>query len=364
MVKMLKKLGVILLLFITLCGCGKTDSTDHASESADLMISEIGEDTSGVIDAAQKAENPSISQEETKAENPPISQEETKAENSSISQEETKKENPKRITFTDIPAYAGVAYVEINGNVPLFADSEITTVSFESYSNLDALGRCGTALSCVGKDIMPTEERGAIGQIKPSGWHLVKYDNVDGLYLYNRCHLIGYQLTGENANEKNLITGTRYLNVVGMLPFEDKVADYVKGTGYHVMYRATPMYEGNNLLAAGVLLEALSVEDSGKGISFNVFIYNVQPGITIDYATGDSYAEQHMEETTAASTVNPPIENEPDVHTYVLNKNTKKFHYSSCSDVAKMSQKNKEIYTGAREVVIQRGYTPCGHCHP
>ena len=187
-----------------------------------------------------------------------------------------------------IPAYAGDPYVVINQNQPFFTESEYTTDSFEQYSELDALGRCGAAYACVGTDLMPTEERGGIGQVKPTGWHTVKYDSVEGKYLYNRCHLIGYQLTGENANEKNLITGTRYLNTEGMLPFENMVADYVKETGNHVLYRATPVFEGENLLAAGVLLEAYSVEDQGKGVMFNVFCYNVQPGIEIDYATGDS----------------------------------------------------------------------------
>ena len=164
----------------------------------------------------------------------------------------------------------------------------LTTTSFESYSELDSLGRCGVAYACASTDTMPTEERGTIGQIKPTGWHTVKYDCVDGKYLYNRCHLIGYQLTGENANTKNLITGTRYLNVEGMLPFENMVAEYVEETGNHVMYRVTPHFEGTNLLASGVQMEAYSVEDDGEGVCFNVYVYNAQPGITIDYKNGDS----------------------------------------------------------------------------
>ena len=167
-------------------------------------------------------------------------------------------------------------------------ETETTTKSFETYSTLDGLGRCGTVEAAVGEDIMPTKKREAIGQVKPSGWHTVKYDCVNGKYLYNRCHIIGYQLTGENANKKNLITGTRYLNVDGMLPFEDMVADYVKETGNHVMYKVTPIYEGNNLVADGVEMQAYSVEDSGGGVSFHVYCYNVQPGVEIDYSTGDS----------------------------------------------------------------------------
>ena len=189
----------------------------------------------------------------------------------------------------EIPAYFGDAYVEINGNVPYFTDSELSTTSYEYYSELDSLGRCGVCVANIGTDIMPTEERGEIGHIKPTGWHTVKYSEIiEGNYLYNRCHLIGFQLAGENDNEKNLITGTRYLNMNGMLPLENMVADYVTETGNHVLYRVTPIYEGDNLVADGVLIEAESVEDNGTGILFNVFCYNIQPGITIDYATGDS----------------------------------------------------------------------------
>ena len=199
------------------------------------------------------------------------------------------------VSLYEIPAYSGDAYAVINENVPFFTDKEITDQSYESYSALDMYGRCGVTIACIGQDIMPTEERGAIGMIKPSGWHTVKYDIVDGKYLYNRCHLIGYQLSGENANEKNLITGTRYLNVVGMLPFENEVADYVEETGNHVMYRVTPIFEGNNLVASGVEMEALSVEDNGQGVCFHVYVYNVQPGITIDYATGESWLTEETD---------------------------------------------------------------------
>lgn len=193
-----------------------------------------------------------------------------------------------KITLNNLPAYSGEAYVELNDNVPSFSKKDMTSKSFEKYSELDDLGRCGAAYANVCKETMPTEERGNIGMIKPSGWQTVKYDNVDGRYLYNRCHLIGYQLTAENANEKNLITGTRYLNIEGMLPFENMVADYIDETDNHVLYRVTPIFKGDNLLASGVQMEAYSVEDKGKGVSFNVYCYNVQPGITIDYTNGDS----------------------------------------------------------------------------
>lgn len=191
----------------------------------------------------------------------------------------------------NVPEFSGEAYVVINKNQPEFTQSDHTVVAYEYYSPLDLLGRCGYGMGCLGQELMPTEDRGAIGMIKPSGWHTVKYDFVDGKYLYNRCHLIGFQLAGENANEQNLITGTRYMNTEGMLPFENMVADYITETGNHVLYRVTPVYDGENLLARGVQIEALSMEDNGKGICFNVYCYNAQPGVTINYATGDSREE-------------------------------------------------------------------------
>lgn len=284
------------------------------------------------------------------------------------------------ITLADIPAYSGDPYVAINDNVPLFTDSELTTASFEYYSPLDNLDRCGVAYSCVGLETMPTEERGSIGQVKPSGWHTVKYDFVDGKYLYNRCHLIGYQLTAENANVQNLITGTRALNIDGMLPFENMVADYIKETGNHVLYRVTPMFEGDDLVARGVLMEAKSVEDNGDGILFCVFAYNVQPGVTIDYTTGDNYADgtQESESTDASSSTisnetptvveatPEPVAQEPASQgtTYILNTNTHKFHYPSCGSVSQMKESNKQTYTGSRDDLIAQGYDPCKKCNP
>jgi len=191
-------------------------------------------------------------------------------------------------SIEEIPPFSGEAYVAVNGNVPFFVEEEYTTEAYEYYSELDELGRCGMTMACIGVEIMPTEERGSIGSVKPSGWQSVKYDIVDGKYLYNRCHLIGFQLAGENANKRNLITGTRYLNIEGMLPFENLVADYVKETESHVLYRATPIFNGDDLVAEGVLMEGWSVEDDGEGVCFCVYAYNAQPGILIDYATGDS----------------------------------------------------------------------------
>ena len=292
-------------------------------------------------------------------------------------------EGTAAFSLWEIPAYSGTPYTEVNGNKPYFTEADLTTQSFETYSELDSLGRCGVAYANVGQDLMPTEPRGEIGAVKPTGWHLVKYDNVDGKYLYNRCHLIAYMLAAENANPQNLITGTRYLNVQGMLPFETKVCDYVKNTGNHVLYRVTPIFDGDNLLADGVLMEAYSVEDVGEGIQFCVFAYNVQPGIGIDYATGDNWAEsnaasqeaaapivietptqQPQTDTTVQITPEPSVPQESQETTYVLNTNTMKFHYPSCSSVDQMKEKNKEIYTGNREDIINMGYMPCKRCNP
>ena len=252
-----------------------------------------------------------------------------------------------------IPEYTGDPYVVINENVPFFTESDFTEEAFETYSDLDELGRCGATFANVGKETMPTEERGQIGMIKPSGWQTVKYDCVDGKYLYNRCHLIGYQLSAENANEKNLITGTRYLNVSGMLPFENKVADYIKETGNHVLYRVTPIYQDKNLVASGVLMEAQSVEDDT--IRFCVYCYNVQPGIQIDYATGKSSLAAGSEEASKA----------PDQEaTYILNENSKKIHTPDCPSIQDTKPKNRKEYHGSLQELLDDGYTGCKNCNP
>lgn len=256
--------------------------------------------------------------------------------------------------------YQGEPYVVINENNPDFTEADMTTASFESYGELDGLGRCTTAFANIGKDLMPTEKRGSIGEVKPTGWQMAKYDNVDGKYLYNRCHLIGYQLTGENANAKNLITGTRYLNVDGMLPFENMVADYIKETGNHVLYRVTPVFSGDNLVASGVHMEAESVEDNGDGILFNVYCFNAQPGIAIDYATGDS----HQDDSIVADASKSTTAADANVQTYILNTNTKKFHKKSCNSAKSMDASNKKIYTGSRQELIDMGYEACGVCEP
>lgn len=275
-------------------------------------------------------------------------------------------------TETDLALlkYSGKPYAVVNGGIPSF--SQTGTASWERYGELDRLGRCTAAEACIGRDIMPTLTRGPIGQIKPTGWHTAKYDFVDGKYLYNRCHLIGFQLTGENANERNLITGTRYLNTKGMLPFENMVADYIKDTGHHVMYRCTPVFAGNELVARGVQLEAYSVEDKGDGIYFNVFIFNVQPGVKIDYLTGESSLED--ESTTPTPTPKPSSAPKPtpkpspsstaQAQSYVLNTKTHVFHYASCRHVSSIKDANRKNFTGSRDALISDGFKPCGSCHP
>lgn len=256
------------------------------------------------------------------------------------------------VALSDIPEFSGEPYVVINDNEPSFPAEDFTSEGFEEYSPLDDLGRCGVAYANVGLETMPTEERGSISNVKPTGWKSVQYDFVDGKSLYNRCHLIGFQLTGENANRQNLITGTRYMNVDGMLPFENLVADYVKETENHVLYRVTPVFEGDNLVASGVQMEAQSVEDKGEGVCFNVYVYNNQPGVTIDYATGDSWASDEVPADTGKES------------TYILNTSSRKFHKPDCGSVETISPSNKKSYTGTREELINQGYEACGKCKP
>lgn len=268
----------------------------------------------------------------------------------------------KSYLLEDVPEFDGkTAYVKINENKPFFEADEIVSDSYEKYAELDYLDRCGAAIACVGIDIMPTEDRESISHVKPSGWHSTKYDIVDGKYLYNRCHLIGFQLTGENANRSNLITGTRYLNMEGMLLFENMVADYVKDTENHVMYRVTPIFEGTNLLASGVLMEAYSVEDNGAGIQFCIYAYNAQPGIDIDYQTGNSALSG---EEIIPDDNDTDDNEEGDGETYILNTSSKKFHKESCSGAASISEANKKTYNGTRDDLIEDGYSPCGTCKP
>lgn len=281
------------------------------------------------------------------------------------SAEEKGSDSESYVTVDDVPAYSGEPYVEVNDNQPEFTEEELTTVSYEDYSELDELGRCQSAEACIGQDMMPTEARESISSVKPTGWKNKSYDTVDGGYVYNRCHLIGFQLTGENANEENLITGTRYMNVEGMLPFEDEVAAYIKETDNHVMYRVTPVFEGDDLVASGVQMQAESVEDDGVGISFNVYVYNVQPYVVIDYKTGENWEGDEIAEPEgkwADGTEAEPSDTKEQM--YILNKNTKKFHKPECSGAKKIKAKNKGEYTGSRQTLIDEGYEPCGNCNP
>lgn len=289
------------------------------------------------------------------------------------------------LSYRDIPAFDGNPYVYVNDGEPVFTDEQrAAEPGYEHYDELDELGRCTAAFAVVGPETQPTEKRGSIGEVRPSGWQMAKYDFVEGKYLFNRCHLLGYQLTGENANERNLITGTRYLNVQGMLPFENAVADYVDATGNHVLMAVTPVFEGSELVARGVHMMAESVEDGGEGVAFNVFCYNVQPGVVIDYGTGESMLE---EDATPLPDVSG-TESAPDtasegagareasekgatgsdegkgIAEYVLNTNSKKFHVPSCSSVDQMSPKNREDVEDTRENLIANGYDPCKRCNP
>ena len=255
-------------------------------------------------------------------------------------------------TLPQIPAYSGEPFAVLEDNMPRFSLEDYVTQSYETYGDLDALNRCTYTVACIGRDLMPTQERENIGMVRPTGWVTAKYDFVDGKYLYNRCHLIGFQLTGENANERNLITGTRYMNVQGMLPFENMVADYIKETDNHVLYRVIPVFEGNNPLASGVTMEAWSVEDNGEGICFYVYAYNVQPGVEIDYTTGESRLAE------------PVVGEGEDVKTYVVNTGSGKFHDGTCPQAISIKPENKESFETTRSQMLAWSFVPAGCCKP
>lgn len=365
-------LSFMLVFILMLTACGKTEIQTNV-DSAETQVSNIENDAINIESEISSESN----------------------DTTEVVQESTENDI---ISLDNIPDYNGMPYIEINNNIPFFSeDDKQRTDAFEYYSELDALGRCGVAYANICKELQPTEERCSIGQIKPSGWHTMKYNGyIEGNYLYNRCHLIGYQLAGENANEKNLITGTRYMNCDGQLPFEDMVDDYVDETGNHVLYRVTPIYGDNNFVAYGVLTEAYSVEDSGKGLQFCVYCYNVQPGIGIDYATGDSwlidgYEGEYSTKTyfntkkvktyTVGGNSIPIQEKEPDdisIETekqqmkdenetnivYVLNTNTMKFHLSNCRYAESISEVNREETTKSRDELLSEGYEACKVCNP
>lgn len=380
------KLSYFLTLLLCLCmlvGCGSGAATQ-------VMLKAEDSETESYVETVQTESTENDPGDETEIQTAAETEIQAAAQVQSddSKQKVVHTDTASAFNAADVPAYSGEPYTAVNNNEPYFTSDNLTTEAFENYSELDALGRCGVAYANVCLETMPTEKRGSISEVKPTGWHSVKYDNVDGKSLYNRCHLIGYQLTAENANQQNLITGTRYLNVDGMLPFENMVADYVKETDNHVLYRVTPIFTGDNLVADGVLMEGYSVEDEGDGICFCVYAYNVQPGITIDYATGDSWLSSEKGNSDSSSGGNSAVsqsaadksgtqqaavqtesvkETSAPVSTgteYILNTNTKKFHYPSCSSVKQMKASNKKEYTGSRDDLIAQGYDPCKKCNP
>lgn len=380
------KLSYFLTLLLCLCmlvGCGSGAATQ-------VMLKAEDSETESYVETVQTESTENDPGDETEIQTAAETEIQAAAQVQSddSKQKVVHTDTASAFNAADVPAYSGEPYTAVNNNEPYFTSDNLTTEAFENYSELDALGRCGVAYANVCLETMPTEKRGNISEVKPTGWHSVKYDNVDGKSLYNRCHLIGYQLTAENANQQNLITGTRYLNVDGMLPFENMVADYVKETDNHVLYRVTPIFTGDNLVADGVLMEGYSVEDEGDGICFCVYAYNVQPGITIDYATGDSWLSSEKGNSDSSSGGNSAVsqsaadksgtqqaavqtesvkETSAPVSTgteYILNTNTKKFHYPSCSSVKQMKASNKKEYTGSRDDLIAQGYDPCKKCNP
>lgn len=352
--KILSLLVTISVLFLS--GCS---AIDNQTKQDDSFLTATCSETTITTASTEKTEKATSSETTTHKTTTTVTTTTTAAE-------------INKFVLSEIPSFSDKAYIAVNNNIPYFTKEEMSSAeSFEEYSNLDKYGRCGVAIACVGQDLMPTEERGSIGSVKPSGWHTVKYAGVDGKYLYNRCHLIGYQLTAENANEKNLITGTRYLNIEGMLPFENMTADYIKETNNHVLYRVTPIFDEDDLLCRGVLMEGYSIEDKGEGICFCIYAYNAQPGISIDYKTGDSSGPDFEEttttqrESTPAETLQSKESTEQAVNSvYVLNTNTKKFHRTGCSAIKQMKEQNKQEFNGTRDELISQGYEPCKKCSP
>jgi len=345
--KNLKKY-MLLLWVLLLAGCGANEPAEELSSNKTEITSPAKTDEANPVEPDSTSLTSAPQQGETETITPGTAED----------------KEQKTVTLANLPAYSGQVYTILNDNKPVF--NSMTTESYEFYSELDELGRCGVTEACIGRDIMPTEPRGEIGHIKPTGWQTAKYDKsvIKDMYLYNRCHLIGFQLTGENDNVRNLITGTRYMNMDGMAPFENDTAAYIKETGNHVMYRVTPVFSGDNLVADGVQMEAMSVEDNGAGICFNVFIYNVQPGITIDYATGNNALATAVVTTAPKPTERPNTPGLGEVKEYVLNTSTKKFHEPSCNSAKKIIDANRQDYTGTREELLEKGYDACKQCNP
>ena len=367
--KNIKKIfSIIALLFLlAVCsmamGCDLTDSSDDAASS--------GEKTEQAADATEDNEATEDENRDAQDEQDPADSEESSAEGSHA------------IDPDKLPEWDGEPSIEINGGDPSFTDSELSAIKKQTEEDLSALddqGRCGDVSACVSSETMPEGERDSIGMIRPAGWHLVKYDFVEGKYLYNRCHLIGWQLTGLNAEERNLITGTRYLNVDGMLPYENQVADFAESSDLHVAYRVEPVYKGDELIARGVHIEAESIEDKGESLAFNVYCYNVQPYVDIDYKTGestadsdapdsaessDSSANQSGSSSGSGSSQNAGAGSQDSTEqTYILNTNTKRYHLQGCRSLSQMKDKNKRTFHGSKKELSRMGYQPCGNCNP
>ena len=360
-----KKLKSLLSIFCLIAvfvsafaGCDSEITTDTTTEIVKTTTeSQITENEAEDITAASQTEK---TEEET-----------DESETEKVNKPDSVGDDNSKAVLSEIPEYSGRPYAVINDNIPSFNKYELTVKGYETYASLDRLGRCGGAVASCGREIMPKddEERGSISAVKPSGWVQAQYDCISGKYLYNRCHLIGWQLSAENANKRNLITGTRYMNTEGMLPFENMVADYIKETDNHVAYRITPIYDGNDLVAKGVQMEAYSVEDDGEGICFNVFCYNVQPGVEIDYVTGRSRSAGSVaispdSSDNQSSWMDVMDDKKESVieGNYVLNTNTKKIHKTHCHNINKMNESNKQSYNGSIDDLYSQGYTTCGNC--
>lgn len=396
-------LSALLALTLTACSSASTANVDASSgtsteEQTPLANTSQGEKTTetdqhaadGDASDTEGTEEPAAAEPNSAPEATSESPDAPSASSSATADNASTTSSPAPLSWDSLPAYDGSPYVYVNNGEPTFSSADRKAAyGTEVYGDLDKLGRCTDAFAVVGPETQPTEERGSIGSVKPSGWQLAKYDFVDGKYLFNRCHLLGYQLTGENANVCNLITGTRYLNIDGMLPFENAVDDYIDATGNHVLMRVTPIFAKKELVARGVQMQAESLEDKGDGISFNVFCYNVQPGVVIDYATGDNKAASDApgskissdnkgssssgnkgSSNAGSSSSNKGSSSQDNADTskskqsYVLNTNTKKFHVPSCSSVKQMADKNREDVKDTRKNILNRGYDPCKRCNP
>lgn len=372
-------IGFLVIIVIAAVFGGGNDSKSSDKESHEISSEQGTEEEKSkekeVVEATRPEDDSASLDQEASSSEEKVEQEQAQSESEPAIEAQEQIPAASSFDLSTVPAYSGSPCAVINNNVPFFSESDLVTTPFETYSNLDSLGRCGVAYANICKEIMPTAPRGEIGMIKPSGWHTVKYNGVvDGNYLYNRCHLIGYQLAGENANTKNLITGTRYMNTQGMLPYENDTASYVERTGHHVLYRVTPVFEGNNLVASGVLMEAHSVEDNN--FYFCVYCYNVQPGIAINYANGDSSLDGTISASTdtppasvqepAATPAEPIAPGEPSsdeqAQDYILNTSRKKIHLPNCRSVGQMAEKNKKAVHDTISNLEAQGYTRCGNC--